>query len=116
MKTINLNRNLKKFFFSISSITIALTLGALTTVKYPYDIYAQTSPGIYTLVNYNEGTCLLRSYMPCAYHITYDGKLAGLQNNYQLTVSEITNYLNQSTPYLELIGKEKRMFVSNYDY
>lgn len=111
MKASFSNQN-KRIHLSLSVTLIAIILSAFSNKKQTGAYYGQTSPGIYSSVDYHEGTCYGTTVLPCLYIITSAGVVAGIDSQAPFDINEITQYLNQPSPYLkEHSSSSNKMWV-----
>lgn len=104
---------MKKLFFGVAVIAIAISASAFTNAKIVDPTFAQTSSNNYVRVDYNDGTCLTPTDKICAYTITAAGLAAGIQNGGPYSASQMDNFLGLPTPYVQVLNADKKIFVLN---
>lgn len=101
-----------RLFFGLCAITVSIIISAFSNSKNQISIYyAQTEPGLYSQVDYENGICLALTIHPCAYVITEAGYSAGIADQFQLSYDKIQNYADQETPYMKIFDATPRIFV-----
>lgn len=104
---------MKKLFFGVAVVAIAISASAFTNARNTVDTLAQTSPGVYVPVDYADGSCKNDTVLPCAYNITPAGLTAGLQNSPGISAAQVQIYLTQATPFLTMRTSTNKIFVQN---